>query len=715
MSESVSLGVEEAVLGMAHRGRLNVLTNNVRKPYRTLFKEFRGGTAYNDDVQGSGDVKYHLGASSDRSFNGKTIRVSLTPNPSHLEMVGPVVMGRVRAKQWQRDDEDHKKVMGIVIHGDAAFAGQGIVSETLTLSRLSGYRTGGTIHLIANNQIGFTTSPCYSRSSEYPSDVAKMVQSPIFHVNGDDPEAVIHAINLAVTYRHKFGRDVVVDIVCYRRQGHNEVDEPSFTQPIMYRAIKEKETTKTTYAQKLVQDGVLGKADIADIDGRIEKALESAYEESLDHFTNVNWLTHHWSGFNAFRGDEEMLPDLEGVPIDKLELVGYSISETPDELFINRKVSRQLSSRRKMIESGEGIDWSMAEALAFGTLLIEGTAVRLSGQDSGRGTFSQRHSVLVDQESELKYLPLNHLEKGQSRYDVIDSPLSEMSVLGYEYGYSLTEPNALVLWEAQFGDFANGAQVIIDQFITGGESKWHRMSGLVMLLPHGYEGQGPEHSSARVERYLQLCAEENIQVANCTSPANYFHLLRRQVRRNFRKPLIVFTPKSLLRHKKCVSPIEDFGLGSHFMRVIPEQENIHPDKKVRRVVICSGKVYFDLVSNRGEKGIEDVALVRVEQLYPWPKYGVKQELERYPNAEIVWCQEEPANMGPWSFVFPRLLLILEEIKSKQSYPGYAGRSAASSPATGFMRKHIAEQKKLVEQALNDPLDSLPRPFERVVV
>ncbi|MBK8210762.1 MAG: 2-oxoglutarate dehydrogenase E1 component [Rhodospirillales bacterium] len=714
LKRASQLGVQEAVLGMAHRGRLNMLANIMSKPYVAIFSEFQGRAVHPDEVQGSGDVKYHLGTSADRSFDGDEIHLSLAANPSHLEAVDPVVLGKVRAKQVQRGDIHRNQVMGILIHGDAAIAGQGLAAECFGLSELKGYRCGGTIHVIINNQIGFTTSPSYSRSSPYCSDVAKMVQAPIFHVNGDDPEAVVHVSRIATEFRQEFKRDVVVDMFCYRRFGHNEADEPSFTQPIMYKAIAKQPTTRQIYAEKLIADGVVDSSDVNKMSADVRRRLQEAFDAAPQYKPNkVDWLQGRWAGLRTLIGEEELRDDETWVSEELLRDIGSALTRYPANFHVHRKLTRLLDARREMIASGENLDWAMGEALAFGALLAEGVAVRLSGQDSGRGTFSHRHAVLVDQENESRFIPLNNISDGQGTFEVIDSPLSEASVLGFEYGYSLVEPDALVIWEAQFGDFANGAQVIIDQFIAPGESKWLRLSGLVMLLPHGYEGQGPEHSSARVERYLQLCAEDNIQVVNCTTPANYFHALRRQIRRNFRKPLVVFSPKSLLRHKLAVSRLADFGPGTRFHRVLPEADSLGPDDRVRRIVFCSGKVYYDLLQERRTRGMDDVAIVRVEQLYPWPRLRVIEQCNRYPSAEMIWCQEEPANMGAWTFVLPRLANIMEELGRGPQLPTYVGRAAAASPATGLLKAHEAEQKQLVDRALAVPLAELPQPFRRI--
>ncbi|MGE4528568.1 MAG: 2-oxoglutarate dehydrogenase E1 component [Rhodospirillaceae bacterium] len=714
------LGIREVVLGMAHRGRLNMLTTLLHKPYRAMFSEFQGNPANPEDVQGSGDVKYHLGTSADREFDGISVHLSLTANPSHLDAVDPVVLGKVRAKQDQRGDADRKEVMGLLIHGDAALAGQGIIAECLMLSQLEGYATGGTLHFVINNQIGFTTAPQYSRSGPYCTDVAKGIQAPIFHVNGDDPEAVVHASRIAVEFRQEFKTDVVVDMVCYRRHGHNESDEPAFTQPIMYRKIARHPTTRQVYARALTESGVIAAGEGDAMVTAFHERMETEFEAAKSFRPNkADWLEGRWAGLSQGRDAEDgeeggaFSEEGTGVELAALQAVGRAISSVPKGFNGNRKILRQLDAKRAMMESGEGIDWATAEALAFGTLLAEGTPVRLSGQDCGRGTFSQRHAVLTDQDSEEHYVPLANVAENQGRFEILDSPLSENAVLGYEYGYSLAEPHQLVLWEGQFGDFANGAQVIIDQFISSAESKWLRMSGLVLLLPHGYEGQGPEHSSARPERYLQLCAEDNIQFGNYTTPANYFHALRRQVHRNFRKPLILMTPKSMLRDKRMVSPLSDFLPDKRFMRTLGEVETtLVPDEKIRRVLLCSGKVYFDLAAGRAERGVDDVAIVRVEQLYPWPKNTLAKHLSRYPNAEIVWVQEEPANMGAWLFVHPRLEFLAEELGRPDPRPTYVGRRAAASPATGLHRNHVAEQAGIVEQALTAKREDIFQPFRR---
>ncbi len=698
------LDLREAVIGMAHRGRLNVLHNVLQKPFRAIISEFLGNPANPEDAGGSGDVKYHMGASADRDFDNAGVHLSLAPNPSHLEIVDPVVVGRVRAKQQQLEDHDRTKVLGILLHGDAAFAGQGVVAETFAFSALRGYRTGGTIHIIINNQIGFTTSPSFSRSSPYPTDVAKMVMAPIFHVNGDDPEAVVHVARIATEFRQAFGTDVVIDMFCYRRFGHNEGDEPAFTQPLMYDAIGTHPSTRDLYAQQLIDEGLIDKAAAQKvIDDRIAY-LDAEFDAGTNYLPNkADWLEGHWSGMVTAHGDDRR--GETAVDLDILRQIGASMTSLPDDMTLNKKLIRIINARADNIKKGSGIDWATAEHLAFGSILIEGNPVRLSGQDSRRGTFSQRHAVFVDQVTENRYTPLNNLADDQAYFEVIDSPLSEASVMGFEYGFSLVEPNALVMWEAQFGDFANGAQVVVDQFISSGEAKWLRMNGLVLLLPHGYEGQGPEHSSARLERYLQLCAEDNMQVVNCTTPANYFHVLRRQLRRNFRKPLVVMTPKSLLRHKACVSDLADMGPGTTFHRLLDERDTKVNHGKAKRIVLCSGKVYYDLAAARDAAAAWDIEILRVEQLYPFPSKAVKEMLEKTPKASIVWCQEEPKNMGGWTFVRDFIEDIMVEIGMTQQRLAYAGRAAAASPATGTLSRHNREQNDLVEAALDLPTKS----------
>jgi 2-oxoglutarate dehydrogenase E1 component len=718
-----ALGIKDIVLGMAHRGRLNVLTQVMGKPHRALFHEFKGGAFYPEDVEGSGDVKYHLGASSDREFDGNKVHLSLTANPSHLEIVDPVVLGKSRAKQDQHISPDGKlvniavdgrpdrsMVLPLLIHGDAAFAGQGVIAECLGLSGLKGHRTGGSIHFVINNQIGFTTSPMYSRSSPYPTDVAKMIEAPVLHVNGDDPEAVVFAAKVAVEYRQKFAKPVVIDMFCYRRFGHNEGDEPSFTQPLMYSKIRSHKSTLELYSEKLVAEGHLTAAEIDKLKADWRAKLESEFEAGQDYRPNkADWLDGAWKDFKPADQEGPRRGDT-GVEIEQLAKIGTALTRIPEGFNVHKTVKRFMDNRLAAIESGEGIDWATAEALAFGTLVTDGHPVRLSGQDVERGTFSQRHSVLNDQLVDNKsYTPLNNLAEDQSRYEVINSMLSEEAVLGFEYGYSLAEPKALTIWEAQFGDFVNGAQVVIDQFISSGERKWFRMSGLVMLLPHGYEGQGPEHSSARPERFLQLCAEDNMQVANCTTPANYFHALRRQVTRDFRKPLILMTPKSLLRHKRAVSGLVEMGVDSCFHRLLWDDAEapgvpkttikLASDDKIRRVVLCTGKVYYDLLEDREKKGINDVYLLRIEQLYPFPAKALLDELSRFKNAEIIWCQEEPKNMGAWAFIQPYVEWVFDQMGRTGQRVRYTGRPASASTATGLMRTHLAQLQAFLDEAL----------------
>jgi 2-oxoglutarate dehydrogenase E1 component len=693
-----ALGIREFVIGMPHRGRLNVLANFVGKPLAAIFSEFQGNAANPEHVHGSGDVKYHLGTSADREIGGRTVHLSLAANPSHLEAVDPVVLGKVRAKQQQHGGSERDAVAGILMHGDAAFAGQGLVAESLELSELTGFCTGGTIHVIVNNQIGFTTSPAAARSSPYPSDIAKAVQAPIFHVNGDDPEAVVEVARIAAEYRREFKKDVVVDLFCYRRHGHNEGDEPAFTQPLMYRTIARHPTTRQIYAARLIAEGILAEGEAEAMAVRFVARLETEFEAAKSYRPNkADWLEGAWAGLEPAPHDERRGDT--GVATELLRELGQGLVTVPEGFRLNPKIARQLDAKRTAIETGEGIDWATAEALAIASLCAEGTHVRMSGQDSGRGTFSHRHAILVDQETEARWVPINHVRAGQAPFEIIDSPLSEAAVVGFEYGYSLADPSTLVLWEAQFGDFANGAQVIIDQFLSAGEAKWLRMSGLVLLLPHGYEGQGPEHSSARIERYLQLCAEDNIQVCNLTGAANYFHALRRQIRRNFRKPLVIFTPKSLLRAREVTSRLDEMGPGSAFHRVIAETGRIAADDAVRRAVLCSGKLYFDLVKARGESGDDRVALIRIEQLSPFPFDAVGKVLARYRNAEIVWCQEEPQNMGAWNFVDRRIEQVLAGLDIAAKRPRFAGRAEAASPATGLFKRHVEEQAQLVADAL----------------
>jgi 2-oxoglutarate dehydrogenase E1 component len=692
-------GVTEIDVGMAHRGRLNVLTNVMGKSAQAIFHEFAGGATNPADVGGSGDVKYHLGTSSDREFDGNKVHLTLLPNPSHLEAVDPVVLGKARAVQTIRDDKRGKTVLPMLLHGDASFAGQGVVWECLSFSGLPGYGTGGTIHFIINNQIGFTTSPQFGRSSPYPSDVAKGVQAPILHVNGDDPEAVTFCCKMATEFRQTFGRDVVIDMWCYRRFGHNEGDEPSFTQPQMYAAIKKHPPISQLYGARLIDEGVVDQAWIDRTTTDYVAHLEQEFESAVSYLPNkADWFGGRWAGLG--RPGEPVLGRRNiqtAISVEELERLGKVLTTVPEGFAIHRTLQRVLDAKKEMFESGEGFDWATAEALAFGSLLVEGQGVRLSGQDSGRGTFSQRHAVWVDQKTGAKYIPLCHV--GGARFEVRDSPLSEFGVLGFEYGYSLADPKTLVLWEAQFGDFANGAQSIIDQFIAAGEAKWLRASGLVMLLPHGFEGQGPEHSSARLERYLQLCAEDNMQVANCTTPANYFHILRRQMRRGFRKPLVMMTPKSLLRHKLAVSNIADFTGDSHFRRIMSDL-NPPAEEETRRLVLCSGKLAYELMEARDAAGDLGVEVVRIEQLYPFPSEPLVKRLKAMPKLQdLIWAQEEPKNNGAWFFVEDLLEQCLAEAGFKGMRAQYAGRDASASPATGLAKRHAAEQAALIAAAL----------------
>jgi len=695
-------GVGEIAIGMPHRGRLNTLVNIVKKPLVALFSEFGGESFKPDDVQGSGDVKYHLVTSTDVEIAGHAVHLSLQPNPSHLEAVDPVVIGKVRARQdWAGDTKKRGSVMAILMHGDAAFAGQGLVYETLAMSQLIGYRTGGTIHVIVNNQIGFTTVPAHAYSGLYCTDVAKSIQAPILHVNGDDPEAVIFCARMAAEYRMKFGSDIVLDIVCYRRHGHNETDEPAFTQPLMYKAINRTKTTRALYADKLAAEGTVSAEDSRAMLDAFTRTLDEAKAAAKSYKPNkADWLEGHWAGFTPVDQQEvELTEEPTEVPTATLKTIGRALSHVPEGFNVNPKIARQLEAKAEAIEGGQGIDWATGEALAFGSLLLEGSRIRLSGEDTQRGTFSQRHAVLIDQVNQNEYTPLNNIVPEQAKIEIYNSLLSEAGVLGFEYGYSVADPRTLVLWEAQFGDFANGAQVIIDQFLASGETKWLRMSGLVLLLPHGYEGQGPEHSSARIERYLQLCAERNMYVCNITTPANYFHALRRQLHRNFRKPLVVFEPKSLLRHKLAVSSLEDMAEGTRFQYVIPEIDELLPPDQVRRVAICSGKVYYDLLAERRAKDIKDIALIRLEQIYPFPELSLGRALAPYPNADVVWSQEEPENMGAWSFVDRRIEKVLSRLDMRVRRPVYVGREAAASPATGLARTHMAQQSRLVATVL----------------
>ena len=701
-----ALGVKDIIIGMPHRGRLNVLVNVLAKPLRAIFNEFQGGSYKPKEVDGSGDVKYHLGASSDREFDGNKVHLSLTANPSHLEAVNPVVLGKARAKQEQYDDDTRRSVMPILLHGDAAFAGQGVVAECFGLSGLTGHRTGGTMHIVINNQIGFTTAPHFSRSSPYPTDIALMVEAPIFHVNGDDPEAVVHAARVATEFRQKFAKDVVLDIFCYRRFGHNEGDEPMFTQPLMYKSIKEQKTTLQLYSERLIKDGLIPESEIELSKANFQNILNKEFEAGENYKPNkADWLDGRWSHLDQNKENYQI--GSTSISTKAFEKIAVALTKTPKSFKLHKTVERLLIAKADMLEKGEGLDWATSEALAFGSLLLEGFPVRLAGQDSARGTFSQRHSVLIDQETEERFFPLNHIENDQKPYEVIDSMLSEYAVLGFEYGYSLSEPNALVIWEAQFGDFANGAQIMFDQFISSGERKWLRMSGLVMLLPHGFEGQGPEHSSARLERFLQNSAEENWIVANCTTPANYFHILRRQLHRTYRKPLVLMTPKSLLRHKSAISSKAEFIEGSSFHRVLWDDAQkgtskikLVSDSKIKQVVLCSGKVYYDLLEKRDKLNLKNTYILRIEQIYPVPIQALTKELSRFKNAALIWCQEEPKNQGAWSFMEPNIEQILNNLSIKAKRAKYVGRPASASPATGLASQHKEQQDKLIFEALN---------------
>ena len=695
--------VKEIKIGMSHRGRLNVLANVLQKSYKRIFNEFAGDIS-SPSKDGAGDVKYHLGASSDREFDGNSVHVSLTDNPSHLEAVNPVVLGQTRAKQYFHEDHERNKVIPILIHGDAAFAGQGVVAECFAMSGLSGHNTGGAIHIIVNNQIGFTTSPEYARSSPYPSDVAKMVDAPILHVNGDDPEAVVYATRIATEFRLKFNRDVVIDLICYRRFGHNEGDEPSFTQPLMYKKIRSHPSPVEVYGGQLVNESTITEENLNEKIKDFKNLLDQQYKSAKDYQPKIEWFEGTWSRYKPERGKDKR--GVSGYDISKLKEISDKICTIPIEKKIHKTIQKILEQRKNSVTKGSGIDWSTAEALAFGSLLEEGYPVRLVGQDSARGTFSQRHSVLKNQDDSSRYIPLNNISKNQKRFEVIDSFLSELAVLGFEYGYSLVEPNTLTLWEAQFGDFANGAQVVIDQFIASGERKWTRASGLVMLLPHGYEGQGPEHSSARLERFLQLCANDNLQVVNCTTPANYYHALRRQMHRDFRKPLIVMTPKSLLRNKLCVSNIEDFGKDTFFHRVLEDhalnQKNgfieLEESSKIKKVILCSGKVYFDLLDAREKLKKNNVVLYRIEQLYPFPAKSLVKELKKYAqSSKFYWCQEEPKNMGAWFSVRDYIQWTLDTINANNNKISYIGRSPDASTATGYAKRHISQQQEIINK------------------
>ncbi len=698
-------GIEDIIIGTAHRGRLTLLSSVLEMPYKKILSKFQGSLNDPNEVLGSGDVKYHLGVSADREFEKKKIHLSLTSNPSHLEAVNPVVAGKVRAKQTLAKDKTTDKVIGLLIHGDAAIAGQGVVAETFAMSQLRGFKTGGTIHFVINNQIGFTTMPQYGRSAPYCTEIAKMVQAPIFHVNGDDPEAVVHVCRLATEFRNKFKVDVVVDMFCYRRSGHNEADEPSFTQPLMYKAIKKQITTRKKYEKKLIENNTLSEEESRDIVDSFKKFLDKEFESTKNYKPNkVDWLEGTWTGlstatFDARRGKTS-------VKEKTLINVAKKIHEIPADFNVHRRIKKIYGDRLTSVINGKGIDWATSESLALATLLDEGYGVRISGQDVGRGTFSHRHGVLYDQENENRFVPLRHFQNKQGYFEIIDSFLSEFGVLGFEYGYSQVDPKTLVIWEAQFGDFANGAQIMIDQFISSGERKWLRMSGLTMLLPHGHEGQGPEHTSGRLERFLQMCAEDNMQIVNCTSPANYFHVLRRQLHRNFRKPLIIFTPKSTLRHKSNVSNIEDYINGSTFHRILTDKLSVKEKRKNKRLIICSGKIYFELADHIAKNKIKNLSIIRLEQIYPFPYENFRDELKHYTDAEIIWAQEEPKNMGAWGFVKGRLESVMQEAKVKQEKIFYVGRSPAASPAAGSLERHLSNQETIIKMATEDSISKI---------
>ena len=698
-------GIEDIIIGTAHRGRLTLLSSVLEMPYKKILSKFQGSLNDPNEVLGSGDVKYHLGVSADREFEKKKIHLSLTSNPSHLEAVNPVVAGKVRAKQTLAKDKTTDKVIGLLIHGDAAIAGQGVVAETFAMSQLRGFKTGGTIHFVINNQIGFTTMPQYGRSAPYCTEIAKMVQAPIFHVNGDDPEAVVHVCRLATEFRNKFKVDVVVDMFCYRRSGHNEADEPSFTQPLMYKAIKKQITTRKKYEKKLIENNTLSEEESRDIVDSFKNFLDKEFESTKNYKPNkVDWLEGTWTGLSTATFDARK--GKTSVKVKTLINVAKKIHEIPADFNAHRRIKKIYGDRLTSVINGKGIDWATSESLALATLLDEGYGVRISGQDVGRGTFSHRHGVLYDQENENRFVPLRHFQNKQGYFEIIDSFLSEFGVLGFEYGYSQVDPKTLVIWEAQFGDFANGAQIMIDQFISSGERKWLRMSGLTMLLPHGHEGQGPEHTSGRLERFLQMCAEDNMQIVNCTSPANYFHVLRRQLHRNFRKPLIIFTPKSTLRHKSNVSNIEDYINGSTFHRILTDKLSVKEKRKNKRLIICSGKIYFELADHIAKNKIKNLSIIRLEQIYPFPYENFRDELKHYTDAEIIWAQEEPKNMGAWGFVKGRLESVMQEAKVKQEKIFYVGRSPAASPAAGSLERHLSNQETIIKMATEDSISKI---------
>lgn len=698
IEQQAKANVQDIVFGMPHRGRLSTLCHILNMPMRHIFAQFDGKPFLPSDLPVSGDVKYHLGFSSDVKLNNQTLHLSLLPNPSHLEAVNPVVLGKARAKQDDLKDNAHQKVTSILMHGDAAFSGQGIVFESLSISQVSGYNVGGTFHIVVNNQIGFTTLPHDSRGTRYTTDTAKFIDAPIFHVNADAPESVLQVIKIACDFYQTFQQDVVIDLVCYRRFGHNEGDEPFFTQPTLYKNIQEHPSVRKLYETHLIAHGIITADEAQTIRDDVDYSIKAEYEaaQKQGDAPKPDWLTHKWGAIQACFDESQILkPIATGVDSAVLRAVGLTCHTPCDQFDLNSKIVRQWSQKREAINKAEGIDWALAESMAFGTLLIEGYPIRLTGQDSERGTFSHRHAVITDQTSDKKYIPLNHIQEGQETLSVINSPLSEFAVMGYEYGYSLENPNRLTIWEAQFGDFSNGAQIIIDQFISSAEQKWLRLSGLVILLPHGYEGQGPEHSSARLERYLQLCAQNNMIVANCSTPANYFHILRRQVLSPYRKPLIIMSPKSLLRHKLCVSSLKDMGKGTHFKTII---EDHLPKNTIKRIVLCSGKIYYDL----REKQPDDVAIIRLEQLYPFPAEDIYNALSAYPKVPVVWCQEEPQNMGAWTFIDRRLEKVLTRWQGNMARALYAGRPESASTAAGNPYRHKIEQDTLIDAALGLP-------------
>lgn len=687
-------GVKKIVIGMAHRGRLNTLTGVMGKPYHQMISEFKGTPGFPEGVTKSGDVKYHMGYASTRNIDGNKIDLSLAFNPSHLEAVNVVVAGRIRAKQVLSADVDGSSAMALVVHGDAAFAGQGSVAESLVMNGVTGYNTGGVMHIIVNNQVGFTANPTDSRSTTYASDLAKMIDAPIFHVNGDDVEAVVKVSDIAMRYRQTFKKDVVIDVICYRKYGHNEGDEPLYTQPVMYTKLKDHPTLSKIYSQKLIAENVVSEVEFEKMVADFEAHLSAEFDKAVDYKPKeADWLKADWQHIK----DGDVAVAKTAVDKKTLKSLIEKVTQIPADFNVNPKIAKQLEARKNVVESEKDIDWGTGESLAFATLLNEGFPVRITGQDSGRGTFSHRHSILHDGKNGVRHSVFSAVSD-KAKYEVYDSVLSEYGVLGFEYGYSLSTPNGLTIWEAQFGDFANGAQIIFDQFIASSEVKWLRKSGLVMLLPHGYEGQGPEHSSARLERCLQACADNNLRVVNITNPANFFHALRRQIHSKDRKPLVVMSPKSLLRHKMATSALSEFS-DLTFRPLIGETTKIATDDKIRKVVLCSGKVYYELLEAREVRQIKDVALVRLEQLYPFPQEELKAELKKYKNAEVIWCQEEPKNMGAWKFVDDLIEEVLVESKHKSQRPKYVGRIACASPATGYGSYHSKEQKNLIDEAL----------------